>query len=353
MPLSDKDYYEILGVSKDASPEQVKRAFRKLALQYHPDKNKGDKETEQRFKEIANAYEVLSDPDKRKAYDSRGAAGVEDMGFHGFQTNEDIFSSFGDVFGDLFADRYYGRHPGPEPGRDLTTDVKVSFREAALGARRELSFNKPTTCTVCKGTGSADGQPPQRCSTCGGRGRVSRQDRRVGGFFSISSPCPACGGSGRTVGSPCKACQGTGIVEAPFAVTVSIPAGVETGSVLRLSKQGEPGLRGGPAGDLLIRLTVEPDLVFSRRGDDLLYKATVPFTSLALGGDMEVPTLRGRAKMKIPPGTQSGQTLRLAGQGIARPAGKGDLLVTVEAEVPRKADERCKALLEELRKLGG
>jgi len=351
MPLGEKDYYEALGVSHDATPDQIKRAFRKLALKYHPDKNKGNKEAEQRFKEIANAYAVLSDPEKRAAYDRRGTAGVEDMGFHGFESTGDIFSSFGDVFGDLFANRYY-REQQPERGADLTTELAVSFREAALGARRELSFTKPLPCRACEGTGSADRRPPQKCTSCNGTGRVSRQNARYGGFFSVSSPCPACGGAGMRVAAPCTTCSGSGAVQGPFHVTVTIPAGVESGATLRLAGKGEPGRRGGPAGDLLIRVSVTPDDVFEREGNNLRYKARVPFTTLALGGEVEVPTLRGQAKMRIPPGTQSGRTLRLGGQGIEGRAGKGDLLVTVEADVPRDLSGRQRELLEELRKLG-
>lgn len=352
MPLNERDHYEVLGVSRDATPEQIKQAFRRLALKYHPDRNKGNKEAEQRFKEIANAYEVLSDPAKRSAYDRRGTAGVEDMGFHGFESTEDIFSSFGDIFGDLFANRFYRQQARAERGADLTSELIISFREAALGTRRELSFTKPLPCTSCAGTGSADRRAPQRCTRCGGTGHISRQDSRFGGFFSISSPCPSCGGTGTQVGTPCSRCGGSGAVEGPFNVSVTIPAGVETGSVLRLAGKGAPGRRGGPSGDLLLRIRVEPDPDFERRGKDILYKVAVPFTTLALGGEVEVPTLRGRARLRIPPGTGSGRALRLSGQGIHDRDGRGDMLVTVEAEVPRKLTARQKELLEELRNMG-
>jgi molecular chaperone DnaJ len=273
------------------------------------------------------------------------------MGFHGFETNEDIYSSFGDIFGDIFANRYYRERQGPEPGEDLTANITVSFRDAALGAHRDVSFTKPCQCVHCNGTGSADRRPPQPCNQCGGSGRVSKQNSRFGGFFSVSSPCPACRGTGVRVTSPCAHCAGSGAVEAPFHATVTIPSGVESGSVLSLAGRGAPGRRGGPTGDLLLSITVEPDPVFERRGNDLLYKTAVPFTLLALGGEMDVPTLHGTAKMKIRPGTQSGRTLRLGGQGIASRKGTGDMLVTVEAQVPQQLTERQKELIEELRRL--
>jgi len=315
MPRGGKDYYEILGVKKDASPEEIKKAFRKLALKYHPDRNKGNEEAEQRFKEIANAYEVLSDPKKRKAYDLRGMSGVEGMGFSGFRSTEDIFSAFGDIFGDIFRSpfgdtrRGFRQYQGPERGADLSSDITITFREAALGTRRDLSFQKPSNCDSCNGTGSSDGQT-------------------------------------------CSKCHGSGTTEAPFSVSVTVPPGVETGSVLRLSGRGAPGRRGGPAGDLLLRIIVQPDTFFKRQKENILCTVRVPFADLALGGQTDVPTLSGTAKMKIPPGTQSGQTLRLAGQGIQGKS-KGDMLVTVEAKVPRALSDRQKELLEEMRKIDG
>lgn len=330
------DYYQVLGVSKDATPEEVRKAYRKLALRYHPDKNPGDAAAEKKFKEVSEAYEVISDPQKRKAYDERGKAGVRDMGFEGFQNTEEIFSHFGDLFGDLFGGRFGGetRREGPRRGRDLRFVVNVPFVEAALGSTREVRVPVREACEECGGTGEKGGSAAP-CPQCKGSGQVTQGGRKRGGFFSFSSPCPACGGSGRQVGTPCPACGGKGLVQREKRISVKIPPGIEDGAVLRVPAQGEAGRGGGPRGDLLFQVAVEPDPRFERDGSDIRSSARVPLAVALLGGKVEVDSLRRPMVLTIPPGTSSDSWLRLRGQGIPGPDGAGDHLVRVIVTVPR------------------
>ena len=342
----DKNYYEILGVGKTASADDIKKAYRKLALKYHPDRNPGNKQAEEKFKRASEAYAVLSDAGKRKAYDSRGQAGVRETGFEGFADVNDIYSQFGDIFGDFFGRRFYTAENLAEAGADLRSDITVSFEEAALGADKELRFQKSTTCSTCNGTGSRSGSRPAACPTCGGTGHVVRQNSARGGFFSISSVCPQCNGEGVIVADPCPVCNGTGAAVRPVTIKLHIPRGTGNGSVLRLRGQGEPGQHGGPPGDLFVTVRVSPHPYFERSGNDLIYEAKVDFVTAALGGQIEVPTLTGRAALKIPRGTQSGQTFRLRGQGIKPARGSaGDLLVRALITVPASLTSRQEELL--------
>ncbi len=344
-----KDYYEILGVPKDATLDQIKKAYRRLALKYHPDKNRGDPEAEKKFKEISEAYEVLSDPEKRAAYDQRGQEGVREMGFEGFRTTDEIFSHFPDIFEGLFGDRFWQRQRGPRRGRDLRLRMDITLQEAAFGGTRDLRISGPAACERCGGTGSVGRRRPGPCKRCGGSGHISEQGRRFGGFFSISTPCPECGGTGKAVGDPCPKCRGTGVVERERVISVKIPAGIEEGAVLRLAGQGEPGSLGGPPGDLFVEVHLAPDPRFERRGRDLWTEVEVPFKIAALGGKISVPTLKGTAEVTVPPGTSSGQVLRLRGQGLPGKGGvRGDLMVRVLVTVPRHLSEKQKEAIRSL-----
>jgi len=341
-----KDYYQILGVSRDANEEEIKKTYRKLALKFHPDRNQGNKDAEAKFKEISEAYAVLSDAEKRNAFDTRGQAGVRDTGFQGFTDVNDIYSSFGDIFGDFFGQRFYTPETRAQAGADLRTDITVSFLDAALGAERDLHFQKEIACPACGGTGAKPGTAAT-CPTCHGTGHIVQRSGQAGGFFSVSSACPRCHGSG-TTGTPCADCRGLGKVTKPVAIKLRIPAGAKEGDALRLRGQGEPGLYGGPPGDLYVTLRVTPHEYFTRTDSDIIHEAKVNFITAALGGEIEVPTLRAKAKLKIPPGTQSGQTLRLRGQGIKLRGGKaGDLLVRVLITVPKSLTKRQEELLRE------
>ncbi len=349
--VKERDYYEVLGVSRNATNDEIKKAYRRLALKYHPDKNPDSKEAEQKFKEAANAYEVLSDPEKRKMYDLRGHAGLEDMGFRGFEGYDDIFSSFGDIFGDIFGKRFYRERTGPQRGLDLKYNMTISFLDAALGYEKQLRFDKKEACEACKGTGAKNGTS-MVCPQCNGNGHVSKQQKSFGGFFTVSTPCPNCNGSGKRIDNPCLNCKGEGRVSKTKLLSVKIPAGTKKGSMLRLSGQGEAGTRGGSAGDLYIRINIMPHAYFERRGLDIQYDAKVSFTKAALGGKIEIPTLRGTAILKIPRCTQSNQILRMTGQGIRTKDGrKGDQLVKIIIYVPKKLSAQQETLLQELAKL--
>ena len=309
--VKERDYYEVLGVNRNATSDELKKAYRKLALKYHPDKNPGDKTAEQRFKEAANAYGVLSDSKKRKMYDLRGSAGLDDMGFHGFESSADIFSNFGDIFGDIFGNRSYRERTRPQKGSDLRHDITISFTDAALGSERQLRFTKSEACDACNGTGAKNG---------------------------ASTVCPQCNGEGR--------------VAKTRSLSVKIPAGINNGSALKLSDQGEAGIRGGRAGDLYIHVKIASHPYFEREGLDIQYDAHIPFTKAVLGGEIEIPTLNGKATLKVPKCTQSNQTLRMSGQGIKTKDGiAGNQLVKIVIDMPKKLSERQEELLKELEKL--
>jgi molecular chaperone DnaJ len=331
-----EDYYKLLGVSKDASEAEIKKAFRKLALRYHPDKNRGNPEAEKKFKEVSEAFEVLSDPKKRKAYDERGQAGVRDMGFEGFRDTEEVFSHFGDLFGDLFGSPFGTRRrqeARPERGEDLHFIMSVGFVEAALGGSREIKVPRRDACARCGGTGEEGGKAGP-CPNCKGSGQVTQQGKQRGGFFSFSTPCPVCGGTGRQVGKPCPDCRGRGLVQREARIQVKIPPGIAAGAVLRLAGQGDAGNAGGPRGDLLIEISIEPHPQFERDGRDIRSSVKVPMATALLGGKVTVETLRGSTVMTIPPRTSSDSWLRLKKLGIPGQDAPGDHLVRVVVVLP-------------------
>jgi len=346
-----RDYYEILGLDRNASEEEIKKSYRKLAMQYHPDRNPGNQEAEERFKEAAEAYEVLSDQEKRDIYTRYGHEGLSGVGYRGFSGFEDIFSSFGDIFGDVFgfsSGRSRSR-TGARAGADLRYDLRVSFMDAALGTSTEINLQKYILCTSCRGSGCAPGTSPQVCSRCQGRGQVTQSS----GFFSISSTCPQCKGQGGVITTPCEECSGGGKVKIAKTVQLKIPAGVETGSRLRLRGEGEEGQHGGPNGDLYVFIEVEQHDTFERNGNDIFCRVPITFTQAALGGSVEAPTLTGVEKIKIPRGTQTGRIFRLKGKGIAnlRGYGRGDEIIETVVTVPTNLTKRQEELLKEFDKL--
>jgi len=343
-PVSDKrDYYEVLGVPKNAGPEEIKKAYRRIARKYHPDKNPGDKEAEEIFKEAAEAYEILSDKETRAQYDRFGHKGVG--GAPHFGSVEDIFSAFGDIFGgrggsifeqifEGFAGGRGGQRAQRGRGAHLKVDLEISLTDVADGVKRTIQIQRSEPCDDCRGSGAKPGTSPVRCSQCGGRGFVAVQQ----GFFAMRSTCPACRGSGEIIESPCRTCSGSGRVPKAREVSVSIPPGVEDGMQLRLSGEGEAGPHGGGRGDLFVEVHVKEHPLFRRSGEYILLDLPVGFAQAALGAEIEVPTLKGKNKLKIPKGSQSGTTLRMRGQGLPRldGYGVGSQLVRVLVEVPTK-----------------
>ena len=339
------DLYEILGLTKEATDSEIRTAYRKLALQYHPDKNEGDEEAAKKFRKIAEAYEVLSDSEKRAAYDSRGMSGARDAGFHGFENEEDIYRRYGDIFGDAFEQRYYQQRSQPVRGRDVHAKLTVSFMEAVRGAKKEIEIPKLVTCTTCNGFGTRSKAAPSACQTCGGTGHLSRRDREQGGFFSFSSVCPDCQGRGVDASDACPACAGAGVVEQATKVVLTIPPGVETGKVLRLTGQGEAGQHGGSAGNLLVEIVVEADQRFERSGKDIRSDAQVPVATALLGGKVDVATIHGTVSVTVPPGTSSDKVLRIRGQGV-KTTPPGDHLVRVVITVPESLSEDARQAVE-------
>ena len=344
-------YYEVLGVERNATEEDIKKSYRKLAMQYHPDRNSGDKEAEEQFKEAAESYEVLSDREKRDIYDRYGHEGLINTGFRGFSGFEDIFSSFGSIFEDVFgfSNGRSRSRTAARAGNDLRYDMKISFMNAAVGLARDIEVPKYETCGDCRGTGAAAGTSPEICRRCQGRGQVTQSS----GFFSISSTCPGCRGEGRIITEPCRPCTGKGRKQITRTVNIKIPAGVETGSRLRLRSEGEQGSHGGPSGDLYVFIHVEPHEFFERNGADLYCRVPISFVQAALGATIEVPTLMGNEKLKIPRGTQSGKTFRLRGKGIAhlRGLGRGDQIIETVVTIPAQLNRKQEELLREFARL--
>jgi molecular chaperone DnaJ len=337
--MAKRDYYEVLGVSRTAGAQEIKAAYRKIAVREHPDRNPGDKEAEERFKEAAEAYSVLSDQDKRNRYDRFGHQGVQGAGAGGFDPT--IFADFSDILGDFFGlgggfGRRGGGGSGMTRGADLRYDLTLTFEEAAFGTETALRIPRLETCPKCTGNGSASGAPPAVCSACGGRGQV----RFTQGFFTVARTCPQCQGEGRVVTDPCTECKGEGRVERERSISVKIPAGVDTGARLRLSGEGEHGRRGGPAGDLYVVLQVRPHKQFRRDGSTVLSRLSIGYPQAVLGTTVEVDTLHGKAPLDIPAGTAHGRDFRLRGQGIDRldGSGRGDHVVNIQVEVPNPRD---------------
>jgi len=353
--MAKRDYYEVLGVEKTASEDEIKRAYRRMAIKYHPDKNPDNKEAEAKFKECAEAYEVLSDAEKRKQYDQYGHEGLRGTGMHDFSRMnvEDIFSMFGfdDFFGSVFGGgggRRSARRGGPARGYDLETGVELTLNEIASGAEKTIEFTRQDRCPDCAGSGAAPGSKPVRCPLCGGNGQVAKG----GGFFQMVSTCPQCQGTGHVVQNPCSKCRGSGRVPKKRTVTIKIPAGVHEGQGVRVGGEGEPGRDGGPNGDLYCYVRIKPHEFLERDGNDLISVVPITFTQAALGASIEVPSLDGTWQLKVPPGTQYGSTFRIRGQGLPdiRTGRSGDELVHVTIETPTNLDDHQEELLREFAK---
>jgi len=345
--MAKRDYYEVLSVSKDASQQELKKAYRRLAMKFHPDRNPDDQNAEAKFKEINEAYEILSDEEKRGAYDRFGHAGVDPSagaGAGGFGGGASFSDIFGDVFGDIFGGSRGGDARGNR-GSDLRYTLELSLEEAVKGATVEIRVPTLVSCEPCGGAGARKGTRPVTCSTCGGAGQVRMQQ----GFFSVQQTCPACRGAGATIKDPCPTCHGKGRQEKRKTLSVKIPAGVDSGDRIRLAGEGEAGSHGGPVGDLYVQVAVRDHSIFTRDDNDLYTEVPVSFVDAALGGDLEVPTLDGRVKLKIPQETQTGKLFRLRGKGVkpVRGGGAGDLLCRVTVETPVRLSKKQKELLHE------
>ena len=352
-----RDYYEILGVARDCSGQELKVAYRKLAVRYHPDKNPGDRQAEERFKEAAEAYAVLSDADKRARYDRfghQGVGGAAGNPFSGGGFDPSIFGDFGDILSEMFGmGGRRSRRGGPTRGADLRYDLAISFEEAVFGSEETLRIPRLEGCETCGGSGSEGGRPPESCTTCGGRGQVAYRQ----GFLTVARPCPRCNGEGRVVSDPCRDCRGEGRVERERSIEVRIPPGVDHGSRLRMTGEGEHGRRGGPAGDLYVVLAVQPHERFQRDGTTILSEEEIGYAQAVLGASVEVETVHGEATLEVPPGTAGGSEFRLRGKGVDRVGGggRGDHVVRVAIRVPhpRELSEEEAELLRKLAELSG
>jgi molecular chaperone DnaJ len=345
-----KDYYELLGVSRGASDDDIKKAYRKLALQFHPDRNPGDKQAEEKFKEVSEAYQVLSDGEKRAKYDQYGHAAFGDG--NPFAGGFDFTAGFEDVFGDIFGE-FFGTGPRRRRGRgdDLRYNLKLKFEEAVFGTEKKIKVPRHGSCDACHGSGAKPGTAPQTCPTCRGRGQVNFQQ----GFFSVSRSCTQCRGQGTVIKEPCANCSGSGRIRKLHTISVKIPAGVDTGSRLKLRNEGETAPAGGTPGDLYVVIEIEPHPIFVRENLDILCDVPVSIAQAALGAEIDVPTLNGKVKMKIPPGTQSGKVFRMKGKGITDVQGyhQGDQHVRINVETPTHLTARQKELLKEFAAAGG
>ena len=344
--MAKRDFYDVLGVAKNASDEEIKKAYRKLAMKYHPDRNPDSKTAEEKFKEVKEAYEILSDEHKREAYDRFGHAGVDpnmNMGGHpGGAGGADFADAFGDIFGDIFGGGRGQRNSGPQMfrGADLRYNLDITLEEAARGSTKTIRVPSWDNCETCHGSGAKPGTSPTTCATCNGQGQVRMQQ----GFFSIQQPCPTCHGTGKTIKDPCPTCHGAGKIRRNKTLEVKIPAGIDDGMRIRSAGNGEPGQNGGPPGDLYVEIRILPNQVFRREGDDLHCDIPISFGIAALGGEIEVPTLNNRVAFSIPAGTQTGKTFRLRGKGIkgVRSSQPGDLFCHVRVETPVNLTDREK-----------
>jgi molecular chaperone DnaJ len=359
--MAKRDYYEVLGVGRQASEAEIKSAYRKLALKHHPDRNPGNQDAEEKFKEASEAYEVLSDPEKKAAYDRFGHAGLDErFGSGGFQWSDFTHAAdFQDIFGDIFESFFGGgrrrsRGPaGPPKGRDLKIKVALTLEEIATGVEKKINLNRLQRCETCSGSGAARGSGKQTCQTCGGAGQVQQVMRTLFGQTVTVTTCPACGGEGSTIAKPCPECRGEGRVRGQAALTVRIPAGVQEGNYIPLRGQGEVGPRGGPAGDCLVFVEEKEHPHFTRDGNDVIYQLPLGFSQAALGAEVEVPTLTGKSLLKIPAGTQSGRVFRMQRKGIPDLNGRGvgDQLVQAVLWTPQELSRRERELFEELANL--
>jgi len=352
--MADRDFYEILGVQKNASEDEIKKSYRKLAMKYHPDRNKDDKTAERKFKEATAAYEALKDPEKRAAYDQYGHDAFRQGGMGGAQGFGDFAGGFSDIFEEFFGGGFgsSSRQRGPQRGSDLRYNMSVSLQEAFAGKKSQIRIPSYEGCDLCAATGSADKSGPSTCSSCGGNGKV----RSTQGFFSIERPCPTCGGEGSSIKNPCLKCSGTGQVKKQKIISVSIPAGVDTGTRIRISGEGEPGQRGAGNGDLYIFVEVQKDKLFEREEEHIFCQIPISITTAILGGDVEVPTIDGKkARLNIPSGTQSETQFRLKGKGmsILRQSRRGDMYVETNVEIPVNLNSKQKLILKEFEKEGG
>ncbi len=353
--LADKrDYYEVLGVSKGATDDEIKKAFRKQSKKYHPDLNPGNKEAEDKFKEVNEAYQVLSDAEKKSRYDQFGHAGVDPNfgagggygggGFGGFD--------FGDIFGDIFGGGFGGgtsRRNGPKRGADIRQVIDITFEEAAFGCKKQLNIQSQEKCDTCGGTGAKKGTDVTTCTHCHGTGRVQTQQRTILGYMTTETVCPQCRGEGKIIKEPCRDCRGTGTMRKTKTIEVQIPAGIDNGQTIQLSGKGEAGAKGGPNGDLLLTIRVRPHSIFRRDGNDVYIDMPITFVQAALGATVKVPTLDGMVELNIPEGTQTGSKFRMKGRGIQflRSKSRGDQYVTVTVEVPRNLTSKQKELLKD------
>lgn len=354
-----KDYYEILGVPRDASIDEIKKAYRDLALKYHPDRNPGNKEAEEKFKEITEAYEVLSDPEKRKIYDTYGHAGFGPTGFDWTQDFSRVRMDFSDIFGDLFSDFFSDffdsdftkttKTKRPSRGSDLEYRIYINLKEAATGTEKYINITRFDECTACDGRGSKTKKGKITCPTCGGKGNVVKTT----GFITISQTCPKCKGEGEVLSDPCPNCRGQGRVRNMHKILVKIPPGIENGMSLRLKGEGDIGPNNGPRGDLYVTVFIEKDPLFERKGENIYLEVPIKITQAVLGDEIEIPTLTGKAKVKIPPGTQNGDLLRLRNLGLPRlnGYGKGDLIVKIKVLVPKRISRQAQNLYQQLKEI--
>jgi molecular chaperone DnaJ len=356
---SKRDYYEILGVDRNASDADIKKSFRKLAKKYHPDVNPDDKEAAEKFREVNEAYQVLSDPQKRARYDQFGHAGMDPNGFGGFEGFGGFdFGGVGDIFETFFGGGFGSstrRRRGPQKGTDLKYSTEITFEEAAFGVEKEISIQRMEECHTCKGTGAKEGTSPKTCTYCNGTGQVQYKQSTILGQFVNIKTCEVCHGEGTVITDPCTKCSGKGRVRKNRKIRLNIPAGIDDGQTISLRGEGEPGLKGGPPGDLYVYVRVKPHPIFQRQGNDVICDIPITFVQAALGADIEVPTLDGKIKHTIPEGTQTDTVFRIRGKGIPyiRGTGRGDQFIKVVVEVPKKLNEKQKELLRQFAEISG